>query len=305
MIVVFGTVCVDRMRKVPRLPQQGGYIGVVEETDHLGGEAANTTHALITWGAQVEAFTNGIGDGYRADRLASLLKSHGLPDSMARRSESPTPMCDIYLTPDGDRTMFGIGFDEMSSSVDPTSLPLREGAWFTADMNFGEIGQMCIERAADAGMKLYLMDVDQPAELFSRSNHAGFWQSSTDWFGVRGNAQKNVAWVQRQVDAWGVTVILSDGPNGLFAGAPDHKARGYPPFPCPAMIDSTGAGDMFRAGMLFGLDQNWSLEESLVFASAAGCLKCQYVGATDRVPTESEIREHIAANRQIASQYGV
>lgn len=304
MIVVFGTVCVDRMRRVPQLPQQGGYISVVEETDHLGGEAANTTHALLEWGADVETFSNGIGDGYRADRLAGLLASHGLPTAMARRSTTATPMCDIYLTPDGDRTMFGIGFDEMYVSVDPTLLPLREDAWFTADMNFGDVGRICIERAADAGMRLYLMDVERPADLFSRSKHPGFWQSSTDWYGVRGNAQKNVAWVQRQVDAWGATVILSDGPNGLFAGAPDHRARAYPPFPCPAMIDSTGAGDMFRAGMLFGLDEGWNLEQCLAYASAAGCLKCQYVGATDRVPTEAEIREHLAANRQIATQYG-
>ncbi|MCC7435909.1 MAG: carbohydrate kinase family protein [Methanoregulaceae archaeon] len=305
MIVVFGTVCVDRMRRVPSLPQQGGYVSITEETDHLGGEAANTTHALLTWGAEVETFTNGIGDGYRADRLANLLRDHGLPESIARRSTTPTPMCDIYLTPDGDRTMFGIGFSEMADSIDPTALPLREGAWFTADMNFGDVGRICIERAADTDMRLYLMDVERPADLFSRSSHPGYWQSSTDWFGVRGNTQKNVTWVQKQVDAWGATVILSDGPNGLVAGSPNRRAQGYPPFPCPALVDSTGAGDMFRAGMLFGLDQGWRFEKCLAFASAAGCLKCQYVGATDRVPTDTEIRAHLKTNPQIAAQYGL
>lgn len=303
MIVVFGTVCLDRMRRVPSLPQQGGYIGITEETDHLGGEAANTAHALITWGAKVDVYTNGIGDGYRADRLRGLIEGHGLPTGMTRTSDTPTPICDIYLTPDGDRTMFGLGFDEMHASVHPEKVPYAAGQWFTADMNFGEVGRECIERAAMHGMYLYLMDVPKPEELFARSTEPRYWQSSTDWFGVRGNAQKNVTWVQRRVDEWNATVILSDGPNGLVAGAPGHRARAYPPFPCPQLVDSTGAGDMFRAGMLFGLDQGLAFEACLAYASAAGSLKCQYLGATDRVPTSDEIRSHIAANQQISRQY--
>lgn len=305
MIVVFGTVCLDRMRRVPKLPEQGGYVGIAAETDHLGGEAANTAHALITWGAEIDVYTNGLGDGYRADRLRGLLQAHGLPAGMSRASTTPTPICDIYLTPDGDRTMFGMGFDEMHASVNPDDVPYRYGAWFTADMNFGNVGRACIERAAEEGMHLYLMDVPDPADLLSHTSHPAYWQSSTDWFGVRGNTQKNVAWVQKHVDEWRTTVILSDGPNGLVAGAPNHRARAYPPFPCPELVDSTGAGDMFRAGMLFSLDRGLRFEACLAFASAAGSLKCQYVGATDRVPTEAEVRAHIDANPQIATQYSL
>lgn len=304
MILVFGTVCVDRMRRVARLPEQGGYVGIIEETDHLGGEAANTAHALITWGAEVDVYTNGIGDGYRADRLRELLLSHGLPLQMIRPSDTPTPICDIYLTPDGDRTMFGLGFVDMHASVNPDDLPYSAGDWFTSDMNFNDIGRTCIERAARAGMNLYLMDVPTPGPLFAQAGEPCYWQSSTDWHGVRGNAQKNVTWVQKRVDEWKATVILSDGPNGLVAGAPGQRARAYPPFPCPQLVDSTGAGDMFRAGMLFGLDQGWSFEECLAYASAAGSLKCQYLGATDRVPTFDEVRTHIAASPQISRQYG-
>jgi sugar/nucleoside kinase (ribokinase family) len=303
MILVFGTVCMDRMRRVASLPERGGYVGITEETDHLGGEAANTAHALISWGAEVVVYTNGIGDGYRADRLRELLVSHGLPPQMIRTSETPTPICDIYLTPDGDRTMFGLGFTDMHASVNPDDVPYSPGNWFTADMNFGEVGRTCIERAAQAGMHLYLMDVPKPECLFAHAADACYWQSSTDWFGVRGNAQKNVTWVQKRVDEWNATVILSDGPNGLVAGAPGHRARAYPPFPCPQLVDSTGAGDMFRAGMLFGLDQGWAFEKCLAYASTAGSLKCQFLSATDRVPTSDEIRSHIAANQQIARQY--
>lgn len=303
MIFVFGTVCLDRMRRVPFLPAQGGYVEIAEETEHLGGEAANTANALISWGVETQMYTNGIGSGYRAERLRTLIERHRLPSSLIRESATPTPVCDIYLTPDGERTMFGLGFDQMAGSVDPAELEIASDNWFTSDMNFGEVGRSCIERAAEHGVRLYLMDVIAPGSLLAKCATPTYWQSSTDWHGVRGNAQKNVVWVQRHVDAWSATVILSDGPNGLVAGRPGGRARAYPPFPAPAVVDLTGAGDMFRAGMLYGLDQEWDFARCLAFASACGSLKCQYLGATDRVPTIAEVEAHIAAHSEISSQY--
>jgi sugar/nucleoside kinase (ribokinase family) len=56
--------------------------------------------------------------------------------------------------------------------------------------------------------------------------------------------------------------------------------------------------------MLYGLDRKWALADCLRFASAAGCLKCQYLGATSRVPTVLEIQSHIRENLGVAAQYG-
>ena len=54
MIVVFGTVCLDRIMQVASLPPEGGYVEIERELLMLGGEAANTALALQTWGAQIE-----------------------------------------------------------------------------------------------------------------------------------------------------------------------------------------------------------------------------------------------------------
>jgi len=61
---------------------------------------------------------------------------------------------------------------------------------------------------------------------------------------------------------------------------------------------------MFRAGVLFGLDQGWALPDSLRFGSAAGCLKCRALGAATDMPTRDEIHDHIAAFPSVSSQYG-
>jgi sugar/nucleoside kinase (ribokinase family) len=151
----------------------------------------------------------------------------------------------------------------------------------------------------EAGMRLYLMDYVDPAQVPA----GAYWQSSTDWAGTRNNTQKNVAWVQEWVAKTGTFAVLSDGPNGFVAGSRDVPVRAYPPYPAPIVVDSTGAGDMFRAGMLYGLSLDWPIHRCLQFASAAGCLKCRALGATTDVPSIAEIESHIEIHPSVTRQY--
>jgi ribokinase/sulfofructose kinase len=80
-------------------------------------------------------------------------------------------------------------------------------------------------------------------------------------------------------------------------------ARAYPPYPMTTVVDTTGAGDMFRAGMLLGLDQGWPTSKCLQFASAAGCLKCRALGATTEVPSVQEVLAYVEEHDQVSRQY--
>ena len=43
---------------------------------------------------------------------------------------------------------------------------------------------------------------------------------------------------------------------------------------CVNVVDTTGAGDIFHAGFIYGLLQGWPLERQLDFACAAAALNC-------------------------------
>jgi sugar/nucleoside kinase (ribokinase family) len=303
MIVVFGTVCLDIVRRVPRLPAVGGYVEVEEELRLLGGEAANTANALNAWGAQVRLYGNSLGRG--RETLEALLRQKGLSATTPVREDFPTPICEIYVTPDGDRTMFGQGFKDMDGGAEPEAIEYVPGAWFTAEPNMADAGRTAVRLAHEAGMRIYLMDFVREDESIPPGS---FWQSSTDWAGTRGNVQRNMDWVRNWVERHRCFAILSDGPNGFVAGGfaagdAEFPVRHYPPFPAPSVVDTTGAGDMFRAGVLFGLDQGWALADCLRFGSAAGCLKCRTLGATTEVPTREEILAHVAAFPSVSRQY--
>ena len=273
----------------------------------LGGEAANTANALVKWGRGVVLAGNGLGLGPDADLLQELLADKGLLGSLlpiqhSRSDEAvdPTPVCDIYVTPDGERTMFGRGFAGMHPEFSLSQLPFKKGEWFTAEPNMDKPARAAAKAAMEAGMHCYLMDFTRDDEPIAPGS---FWQSSTDWAGFRNNTQKNVQWVKAWIAKYGCFTILSDGPNGFVAGSPAMPARAYPPYPMQDVVDTTGAGDMFRAGMLFGLDQGWEASKCLQFASAAGCLKCRSFGATTEVPTVEEVLAYVVEHEQVSRQY--
>jgi sugar/nucleoside kinase (ribokinase family) len=305
MILVFGTVCLDRVRRIPTWPKNGGYVEVESESVLLGGEAANTANALQAWQDAPTLVGNPLGVSLEANDIRALLQSKGLHAlELLKQSASAevvsTPVCDIYVSDEGERTMFGRGFSTLEHSAAADAIPWQSGGWFTAEPNMERLSREVVRSAIAKGMNVYLMDFIRPDDPVS---DASFWQSSTDWAGVRNNTQRNVRWLKDWVRDKGCFSILSDGPNGFVAGSAEVPVRAYPPFPAPEIVDTTGAGDMFRAGMLHGLNAGWAVPDCLRFASAAGCLKCRSLGATTSVPTIREIEEHIAFNADVARQY--
>jgi sugar/nucleoside kinase (ribokinase family) len=302
VLVVFGTVCLDRIRRIPQLPKPGGYVEVDREVVLLGGEAANTANALAAWGEEVWLCGNDVGLGPDGELLRQKLAARGLQVHLVgdRSKNAVTPVCDVYVNPDGERTMFGLGFRDMEPVLIPSLLPLRPGAWFTAEPNMAAVSRQAVREAIAAGMKTYTMDFVGPNDPIAPGS---FWQTSTDWYGGRNETFANIERVRELVALHRCFAILSDGANGFVAGSLETGVRAYPPFPAPEVIDSTGAGDIFRAGMLLGLTRSWPVPRCLEFAAAAGSLSCRALGATTSVPTIAEIKAFICEYPTIAAAY--
>jgi ribokinase len=89
---------------------------------------------------------------------------------------------------------------------------------------------------------------------------------------------------------FGITTITL-GNRGSVTFADDEVIS------CPAFsvetVDTTGAGDVFHGGYLYGLLQKWPLTDTIRFASAVAALKCRKLGGRAGIPRLSEVRQFL------------
>ncbi|MBL8067446.1 MAG: carbohydrate kinase family protein [Armatimonadetes bacterium] len=303
MITVFGTLCLDRLHKVPNLPKPGGYVEIGSTALAVGGEGYNTAFALQKWGHPHTFLANSIGTGMDFEVLRGLLESQGLHSAVVADPGQTTPVCDIYVTPDGERTMFGIGFAELGQFVPSAHWGRLEGQWFTADPNVGSASLELALVAAEKRMGRYFMDFELDGPCAPVYQPGDIWQSSTDRFGKRGDLQGNLSAIEQAGSKTGCLSILTDGRNGFVVCSPGGRGCHFPPFRAPGQVDSTGAGDCFRAGLLHGLDSGMGRADALAYAAAAACLACQGFGATASIPTEQAVHDLVAGQPQTQAAY--
>jgi sulfofructose kinase len=60
--------------------------------------------------------------------------------------------------------------------------------------------------------------------------------------------------------------------------------------------DTTGAGDAFHAGFIYGMLRGEEIEASVRLANATASLKCRALGARTSLPTQSELTEFLSRN---------
>ena len=76
----------------------------------------------------------------------------------------------------------------------------------------------------------------------------------------------------------------------------DGRLMEIPVVPAAAVIDPTGCGDAFRAGLLYGIAHGWDWETTGQLASVMGAIKIEHRGGQNHLPT----REHIAERLRTA-----
>jgi sulfofructose kinase len=84
------------------------------------------------------------------------------------------------------------------------------------------------------------------------------------------------------------------GQDGVLAW--DGKRSYLHPAYCVPVVDTTGAGDLFHSGFIFGLLQGWPLERQLDFACAAAALNCTASGARGGIRAVADVENLMAVS---------
>jgi ribokinase len=90
-------------------------------------------------------------------------------------------------------------------------------------------------------------------------------------------------------------VILTLGEHGAFIATPDRMAH-VPAFPVTA-VDTTAAGDAFNGALAVTLSEGHSLDLAVRFANAAAGLACTQRGAQNSLPIRAQVDALVATQQ--------
>jgi len=265
-ILCFGAICADLRMRLPRLPRPGEGMHVAEAVWSAGGNALIEARALAAWGVRVALMGDALGIDEPGELVAAELRRLGLDAQVRRDPAARTVVCHILLTPDGERTILAL-----RPPNPPAALPSSELLRACRLVSVTRYGPRTVEVAAlarAAGATLVGGDATRPDDALAQL--ADVLVTSADLLaahtpGVALGAQMAALHAVR-----GAAVVVTDGPRPVRAiwaeGGATHAATLTPPAVTPH--DTTGAGDIFRAGVALGLLRGWGWPATLERACA-------------------------------------
>jgi sugar/nucleoside kinase (ribokinase family) len=266
-----------------------------------GGEAFNTATALVGWGVPVLLTGTALGSSPESDRLRLLLDDASIGLSRRRIPDLPnavTPVCTICVSPDGERVMQGRGYAEMLASPPLPGSDFALRPVFAVDPNLGQAAVAEALRAAALGCRVVAMDFQQYPAVCRAAYLVQTSREQLTRFPLPGAAMTSLeAAVEALMALGSARVILTDGENGGIAA--ERRSDGnvdlwrFPAAPVETVVDTTGAGDIFRAALCWGVHHKpeaWSLRRLVRVAGAAAALHIQVLGSGSRPPLEAVLR---------------
>lgn len=294
-VLCYGEIGIDNIIQADGLPSPENAIFPNSDSYHGGGAASNTAVWLASMGIQVKLTGNAIGQDAYGDMVMEALRKHPAIDLslVEQRAGVTTPFTRAIVTPDGERSFLIFGYPQAPKIA--LSKDMLKGAKYVALDLYGGPERLETARLAfESGVSTAIGDVvwpDHPALPFTSiaTNSGPYIRQHFPGVDVRQHAR------MLQSISKGI-VITTDGPRTVHAV--DRQGNGFTIHP-PAVtaVDATGAGDAFRAGLLYGLLRGFDLPHSLCWAVAAGSLKVQNLGAATSLPDFKEI-EALASSLQ-------
>ncbi len=293
----YGEMGIDNLIRVPRLPSPEVAVFPHSETYQVGGAAANSAVWLSHWGVAVRLAGNHIGgDDYGSLLVSKLRRQPTLNlDHVDQREDVVTPFCRVLVTPDGERTFLIFWYPQTEKT--PLNREMLHGCSYLAlDLYGGDERVAATRLAREVGVTTVIGDVIWPDHAALpltdiATNSAAYLRQTFPGVDVLQHA-RSLQRISRGV------VITTDGPRAIHVISKEQSEFAILP-PKVDPLDATGAGDVFRAGLIYGLLQAWPLEECVRFGAAAGALSAKQPGAASDPASVAEAR-NLASNINVS-----
>jgi sugar/nucleoside kinase (ribokinase family) len=290
-----GASCVDQVCRLPVFPEAGGPLAKVrvqEQTRTCGGQIATALATCASLGLRA-AYLGAVGDDEDGRRIRGELAARGIDLAHIEITTAPSATATILLDSTGDRIVLW--------HRDPTLRyrPERLPAAVIAASRVVHVDDVDVPAAIEAariarghGIPV-TCDIDHVTpgtrELLQLVSHPVFAETVPTQLTGEAEPERALRALRR---AHPGRLVVTVGEKGAIALEGDSLVAA-PGFPV-TVVDSTGAGDVFRGAYVYGIVKGWSLERQLWFANAAAAVSCTKPGAMGGVPALAEVEDLLA-----------
>jgi sugar/nucleoside kinase (ribokinase family) len=245
-----------------------------------GGSAANTLAGLVSLGGR-GYFIGKVKDDRLGLSFANSMAESGLTFATARAEGGPqTGCCLIAVTPDGERSMntyLGAASTLETTDIDEKALADSQVLYIEGYMwdvpNAKAAISKAITASKQAGRKIALTLSDPFCVGRYRDEFLSLWKNDLDLIFANEEEIKALFEVGdfdaalQAMQGWKGIAALTRSEKGCVVkhGSEVHVIDAYP---IKKVIDTTGAGDQFAAGFLYGLTHGRGLDD----CGRLGCL---------------------------------
>jgi len=303
-IVGVGLNATDTLIPVSRYPVSGSKVEIRSASILPGGQVASAMVACQRWGLRAR-YVGKLGDDAAADLHRAEFTKAGVEAKIITARDCASHQSFILVEDSGERTVLWKRDERLT--LRPEELR-RE--WVTDARALHVDGRdtaaaiTAASWAKEAGIPI-VADLDElypgVEELLENIDYLIVSRDFPCKLTGEVDLEKALRRMQRRYKCLLTAATL--GPDGVLAW--DGKQFHHTPAFCVAVVDTTGAGDIFHAGFIYGLLQDWPLDRQLDFACAAAALNCMATGARGGIQTVEEIENLMATGSRYYAPYCV
>ena len=261
-------------------------------TEMSGGSAANTIVGIANLGARA-AYVGKVRDDQIGRLYTHDIRAAGVTFETRAAAGGPATGCSyILVTPDGERTMntyLGAAQELTPADIDEAQVAaagiiyLEGYLWDPKSAKEAFVKAATIAHGAGRQVALTLSDSfcvdryrDEFLELMRKGTVDLIFANEAELHSLYQTSDFETALKQLREDT--KLGIVTRSEKGCVVASKDGVVA-VPAFPIDRMVDTTGAGDLFAAGFLFGLVRNAGHENAGRLGALAAAEVIQHIGA--------------------------
>jgi sugar/nucleoside kinase (ribokinase family) len=280
-----GSANIDMVASVTRNPRTDEKVKIQDISQYYGGSAANTATCLARLGVRT-AMVARVGNDHNGDLIITRLEHEGVITDHVIRSKGKSGYTFIGLEPGGMRVIYD--YKGTNALLDPRDVP---------------------PVAADVHV-VFVAGIDERGIAFAKD---AFQRARYSIFAPSGYMIKEgiepllegsdllilneYEWelVQKVSPGFTGDVVITKGAEGALAIIDGEEVQ-VPAFKVEP-VDTTGAGDAFCGGFIYGLVQDLSIAERLRLGCATAAMNTRGYGARGGMPILEDLDKFLEENR--------